>query len=528
MHRFILSLLTALPFILGVRGAVAAGHNVLLSRDRTEPVVAIDPSDPSLIVAGGNTNYIPGPDGVAPNPYFTSHDGGRTFSSGSLPLPAPYITAADSSVAIAQDSTVFFSYLAESATYCWSGPGAVLLAHSVDRGVSFRGPVVVDSNSADDRPTMAVARVPGKASHLFVAWTRSYPNRNEIWFARSVDGGAGFSPATMLYSSSFTNFGAQPVVGPNGQIAVFWQTHSNVAAGAVGPAQVLLANSNDDGLHFGPVHGAGKGFQNLPELTQPESLRNLTTFASVAAPSGTLYLAYAAVRHRHPDGSVDADIWLTRSRDHGVTWSSPRRVNDDRRGDRFMPSLSVLSDGTLGVAFYDRRSSPGELDVYAVRASFTGRFRATPNVRVNSSPSPVADVSYFKEADSCFPTGRFFGDYIGTAAEGTALGVVWADTQLQQKDESDLWFARVSLPALADAQQGKVLHSPSHQSLLSRGWHKLTAGPRSFLSSFGGLLGHVGLGGLSGAQVFVVLLLFLLPGLAVATALMSMRTSRGW
>jgi hypothetical protein len=518
MRWSIRALLAALPLLLGVGEGTALPHNVLLSRLRTEPVVAIDPTNPSVVVAGANTNYIAQRNGTFPVPYFTSHDGGTSFSAGTLPMPQPYTTGADASIAIAGDGTVFYSYLAESPTYCSNGPGAVLLAHSIDHGVSFRGPVVVDSNPADDRPTLVVESAPSQASHLFVTWTRSYQGHSEIWLARSVDAGAAFSPAIMVYSSSLDNFGAEPVIGPHEHVYVFWLSHPDIATTAIGPAQVLVSASSDDGAHFGPVHGAGRSFVALPELGQQGALRDLTTLAAAAAPSGALYVAHAAERDRHPDGSVDADIWLARSLDEGTTWSESERVNDVRSGDRFMPALTVLGDGTIGVAFYDRRAGPGELDVDAVRVSFVGGFEATRNVRVNDAPSPVADITYFRgdqtRGDSCFPSGRFFGDYIGSASDGTMLGVAWAGARPQQKNETDLWYARVALPAVSLHLQ----RAPSRQTPPAYG---------SLLSWLGGIGGHMPVGEPSGMQVLLLSMLFLLPTLTVATALRSLRESSG-
>jgi hypothetical protein len=515
MRRLILGLLASLPLVVAAGGTVLQPHNVLVSRLRTEPVVAIDPVDPSLVVAGSNTDYVAQPDGTFPVPYFTSHDGGGSFSAGTLSMPSPYTAAADTSVAIAPDGTVFYSYLAESSTYCSQGPGAVLLAHSTDRGISFRGPVVVDRNAADDRPTMTVESMAGAAapSHRFVSWSRSYPDHSEIWYARSVDGGATFGSAAMLYSSGLTNFGAEPVVGPNGHFYVFWLSYANVTPTTVGSAQLLLVSSGDDGAHFGAVHGAGPSFDNLPELGKPGSLRDLTTLSAAAAPSGYVYLAYAAVSARNPDGSVSSDIMLRVSGDHGATWTDPAPVNDVRLGDRFMPTVSVLSGGGVGVAFYDRRSDPGQLEVYAARASFWHGFKVSQNVRVTSKPSPIADIWFLHNGNSCFPAGRFFGDYIGSAPVGNDLAVVWTDTQLQQSSETDLWFARVALSAL-----------PLHAIALAP--QKTSSGKgSSVLSWLGDAAGRLPLRGMSGAQLILVSLLFLLPALAVGTALIASRGS---
>jgi hypothetical protein len=215
-----------------------------------------------------------------------------------------------------------------------------------------------------------------------------------------------------------------------------------------GPARELLRASSDDGAHFGPVRAATKTFATMPDTAQPGSLRVFTVPAVTAAPSGTIFMAWTAVSGRNRDGSVNADIWLSRSLNQGAAWSKPKRVNDLRQGDRFFPTLSVLGDGSLGIVFYDRRYHPWELNVYAARASFSHGFRVTRNVQVNRGTSPVADIFYLAPGATCFPGGRFFGDYIGSAPAGNALVTVWADTQFHQANETDIWLARVELPSL--------------------------------------------------------------------------------
>src|SRR5205085_7294384 len=139
--------------------------------------------------------------------------------------------------------------------------------------------------------------------------------------------------------------------------------------------------------------------------------------------------AWPNVTQSHPDRSVDVDIELTRSTDGGVTWLDPRSVNDVRRWDRFFPSISVLGNGTIGIAFYDRRFDSSQLSVYAARASFQGGFHVSPSVRINAGPSPISSIYYVKPT-TCYSPGRFFGDYLGTSAgRGNTFCIVWADTQ---------------------------------------------------------------------------------------------------
>lgn len=112
-----------------------------------------------------------------------------------------------------------------------------------------------------------------------------------------------------------------------------------------------------------------------------------------------------------------------------------------------MPTLSVLPHHTVGVAFYDRRSGPSNLDVYAVRASFARGFRRTTNLRVTSGSAPIRDISYIKPGSTCLAPGRFFGDYIASVpSPDGSLCVTWADTQLHIPGQTEIWFARVYFP----------------------------------------------------------------------------------
>ncbi len=239
------------------------------------------------------------------------------------------------------------------------------------------------------------------------------------------------------------------VVGPDGRIYVFWSVFHDTALTAESPAYIAMRTSSDDGVHFGPVHRITGRFNSIPRMAVPGSLRNLTGPTAVSASQGVLYVAWAQVWRRHTDGAVDANIEISRSTNSGRSWSLPQSVNDVAGGDRFMPSLSILHDGSVGVAFYDRRRSVWQLDTYAARVSFSRGFHRSQNVRVNLASAPIADIYYIAPGSTCFSPGRFFGDYIGTA--GTAdnrLCVVWADTGLHVPDETDVWFARVTLPSV--------------------------------------------------------------------------------
>ncbi len=441
--------------------ALAAPRNVLLSKDRTEPVVAVDPRQPATILVGSNTNYDVPVNGTYPAGLYTSQNAGQRFGARSMPTVRPYTIAADPTVAFAKSGTAFFSYLGESPAYCGGavGSGAVMLSRSTDEGSSFSDPQVVDANSADDKPNMAIQSVPGARAHVFITWTRWLNGRSEIWLTRSLNGGDSFASPQLIFSSTLNNFGSVPLVGPGGRVYVLWSSYSGSSLTTSSPTRILFRASSDDGRDFGQMRVAAGPFQGVPRMAQPGLLRNLPVPAAAVGAGGAILLAYSRVASKGRNGAVNADIDLTISHDNGSTWTPPVALNDVHSGDRFMPAMSVMPDGSIGVAFYDRRRSMADLDIYAVRVRYTGMtIRISRNIRVNEGVAPISDIYYIKPGSTCFSPGRFFGDYIAVAGgPHDRLCVVWADTQLHVADRTDIWFAAVHLPTLPEAKHRATL-----------------------------------------------------------------------
>lgn len=430
-----------------VEPAAASPYNASLARGRTEPVVAIDPRNPATIVVGSNPDYDAPVGGNLPVGVFISHDAGRTFRAGNIPLVAPYTTGADPSIAIDRHGTVYYAFLGQTPAYCSVGHSAIMLSSSSDGGRTFRAPTVIDVDRADDKPFLTIENGSDGTTRVFISWTRFKGNRSEIWHARSGNAGRSFATAIRLFSSQSDNFGSLPVIGTKGHEYVFWSSFLDRPLNSTSPARILMRSSTDDGRHFGGVRSVVGHFWTIPQMMEPGSLRSLTAPSVAADDRGALYLTWAAATHDYGRGVVDVDVLLTRSIDGGAHWSAPFRVNDVRHGDRFMPSVSVLQNTSVGIAFYDRRSGPSNLDVYAAHVRYASGPHRSSNVRVNRGSSPVSDLTYIAPGSTCLAAGRFFGDYIGTtAAPDSSLCVTWTDTQLHVFHETDLWLARVYFP----------------------------------------------------------------------------------
>jgi len=112
-----------------------------------------------------------------------------------------------------------------------------------------------------------------------------------------------------------------------------WSTISNVITGVTGPSFCCFQNT-----------------------TFRDGIFNTFTTSPYFDPATRHYPLYVAWEDYSTGYS---NVILTASFDGGFTWSSPIQVNDNASSsvDEFQPNLAAAPDGTVSVAFYDRRLS---------------------------------------------------------------------------------------------------------------------------------------------------------------------------
>ena len=104
---------------------------------------------------------------------------------------------------------------------------------------------------------------------------------------------------------------------------------------------------------------------------------------------------------------------LSASYDGGATWSHPIQVNDNAAAvDEFQPNLTVAADGTVSVAFYDRRLNCPEAD--SAEATGAGLALDTANPAYTGSLPPYGATNYCVNASVQFysPTLSPYGHNI--------------------------------------------------------------------------------------------------------------------
>jgi hypothetical protein len=149
-----------------------------------------------------------------------------------------------------------------------------------------------------------------------------------------------------------------------------------------------------------------------------------------------------------PDGLItDNDVFIVKSTDGGVTWTSPvdgddspLRVNQDplhNGSDQWFPFAALAPDGRIDVMFFDRRDDPFNrlTNVYLARSLDGGA--TWTEAQVSSS---------FSNMNWAFDGGRFIGDYnaIAVAPNGTTYPF-WTDARsgTPANRQSDVYMAIV-------------------------------------------------------------------------------------
>ena len=360
-------------------GTSIQAPNVRVNQDtaaapQNETAIATDPNNPSRIVASANdyvsrtwTCSVDGTPcsalGEAYSGTYYSNDGGQTWCCtstdpahlGSL-IPGInrleggiYDAAGDPSVAFDSQGHVFFAGLGFDRT---APPNTVAVNKGTFDGsghLSWGAPVFINQTTApsilNDKEWIAVDSHPSSAfrDNIYVTWTRfkfqagtgAYV-QSPIFFVRSTDGGATFSPPKAVSGNVLYGQGSHPVVGPDGTLYVFWNGSTRLQS----LNSTWMVKSSDGGATFSkPVA--------VSALTDTAVLKN-TAFrvnsfpAAAAAPNGDLYATWTTeVQNSNPNygGEPTCAPWLgystatchsvavySKSTDGGATWTDAAPV----------------------------------------------------------------------------------------------------------------------------------------------------------------------------------------------------------
>jgi hypothetical protein len=168
--------------------------------------------------------------------FSTSHDGGRTWTSGFVPPvsgDAPF-TFGDPSLAMDRRGKIYYASGGIDAV----GNFALIINKSTDNGRTFGKAAVVVLDPGSDKPWLAIGPDPAirGRDNLYVTWTSFTGRGSELHLATSTDGGQTWSSKTLFaplddgVNSSFIQFSNPAVDVSSGRLYIPFLHFSDVDA----------------------------------------------------------------------------------------------------------------------------------------------------------------------------------------------------------------------------------------------------------------------------------------------------------
>lgn len=385
---------------------------------QSEPSIAIDPKNPNIIAAGAILNE-----------YYYSMDGGETWKS--TKLKSKYGVWGDPVLMFDTTGKFYYFHLANYKKTSWIDRIVCQSAKTVDGKFNQGTFPKPNGTKAQDKHWTVLDPA---TNAIYMTWTqfdkydsKDSKDRSIIVFSKSADQGATWTDPIRIskfdgdcLDGDNTVEGAVPAVGLKGEIYVTW----------TGPKGLVMQRSLDGGktwleeeqqLH---VHHGGWDLE-IPGMMRANGLPILVSDLSNGSNRGNLYLNWCDQKN----GENDTDSWLSVSKDGGITWSAPIKVNqDDSKRHQFFTWMTVdQSNGNLYFLYYDRRNySDARTDVYVTMSADGGQ--TFHDVKINDTPFiPNEKV--------------FFGDYLNIAAVNGVIRPIWP-----RMDESKvtLWVTLMS------------------------------------------------------------------------------------
>lgn len=417
---------------------LSVGPNVDVSNEdgpQSETSITVNPNNPNMLVGGSNEIFR-----LPMRGYFSSN-GGNSWGAVDLPLPPASTTngtdfGSDPGVAFDTRGNVYYSYIVVffNRSFTSIQGTEMAVAKSSDGGKTWPQVTFFNFNSGtgkfNDKPMLAVDTNPLSPfrDSVYVAWDNASFNagkssaNNALLFARSTDGGKTFSsPLALNALTGGPNsvIGADPFVGPNGEVYVSWHDVQH---------NLLMVNSSiDGGVTFGQQRTIAPTIvafdDGIPAMASRRALLYpaCDTDRSSGPNRGTLYCSWM-----DETATNGTDIFVARSTNLGATWSAPERVNDDPTGvrkDQFNQWLSVdPASGSINLSWNDARNDPADVktDIFFAQstnggASFASNVKVTTAMTDESAANPNADA------------GNQYGDYEGIVAFNGIIHPIWTD-----------------------------------------------------------------------------------------------------
>ncbi|OGD24047.1 MAG: hypothetical protein A2Y69_05560 [Candidatus Aminicenantes bacterium RBG_13_59_9] len=273
------------------------------------------------------------------------------------------------------------------------------------------------TSGASSRPALAI----DSNDHIHVVWSDDSPGNPEIYYKKSLDGGATWTAGKKISETSGASYEPAIAVDSSGNPHVAWQDNSP------GSGEIYYRKSTDGGSAWMAARRltwtAGWSYRPAlvidssddlhivwedwtpgnPEIYYKRSMDGGTTWTS------GIEITWTAKNSWGPAMAVDSsdnlhvvwedntpsnfDIYYKKSPDAGATWMEDKRLSWNS-GWSAKPAVSADSASNVHIAWQD--DTPGNNEVYYKKSTdggvaWTASKRLTWNSGASASPAVAAD-----------------------------------------------------------------------------------------------------------------------------------------
>jgi hypothetical protein len=446
---------------------------------QNEPTIAVNPTNPSLLVAGANDEQRqppcgPGPvrgsvpandcsffPGVGTDGVYTSSDGGASWTNrgllpgfsddggnlqsdgdprvvyGPRPDASGSFASARAADAFVNGVRAYYGGLAEFAPGSQQGrqaPELLTVSTSDNNGVSWSDPVIAANGHGflfNDKEDVWVDQNPGSPffGRVYVSWTQFRGSAftffgEPVRVAFSDDGGKTWSKERQLSAAQNIGHGGRQGstvrTGPDGTVYVVWEDSD------VNGFKQVVAVSHDGGVTFSrpidiarvhdiqdPIPGANFRDNSFPSLAVDQS-------------TGAVFAAWADLRNG------TGRIVVSKSSDHGSTWSTPAVVSPAADGYAFFQGLDVAPNGRVDVGYQALKANATGPAAYGTGNATIDSFyvQSTNGGATWSASTQVSSVSSDPAASAQNNLARqFWGDYNTLASTSANAFFIYTDSR---------------------------------------------------------------------------------------------------
>lgn len=431
-------------------------------RTQNEPSVAVDPTNPNVVVAGANDYCAEITSGVGGTwvGYYRSVNGGQDWTDSLVPgYPADQSSAGLSSpvkgvCGVAGDPTQAFDGVGTLyyGFICFNrskpGNGGIYVARYDDHGASYAGTTLIEPGTPSvfglfqDKINLVVDQSNG---NVYVAWAR-YSGANVsdvILFSRSTDGGQTFSrPARIANGPGELQFTDQ-AVGPDGAVYVTYRSYAKQNAQA---NAIWIVRSTDGGRSF----GAPRLVSRIDPFDSTDYGPDTCGDGPFICDSGLTYARFSSQSAVAADDDGVHVVWSARndagqakifakSSPDGDSWSGPAEQLDPvETGHQFFPDVTSAG-GKLTAIFQDSRSDSAYDPELPPGNTASGQ-NSGDVLQAFTATSTDGGQSWSESLESAAGSNPnwevrglvrspFFGDYNYAGGVGASSHVVWTDTR---------------------------------------------------------------------------------------------------